>query len=219
MVVNRLNSLKLTENFLYSGLSALILSLTQFYPELRVLAIIALAPFLIRIIKVNHINSIYCGIILSFCLAMVLAWGELFRDPIGLVIKFGLLGVVFSAFAVAVKTIKKHFGFNPVFVAALWLPLEYVLKHLAGLNFAFIAAESGNNILIGLSSLFGLLFVSFIILLINSLIVALIEYVASNDIDLWPAKPGNKACRYKINQLPFISSQWYYPYIPRSPPL
>ncbi len=59
------------ENFLYAGISALLLSICHLFPEYWLLSTIALVPFFWRLKTTNILNSIIIGITFGFCYALV----------------------------------------------------------------------------------------------------------------------------------------------------
>ena len=86
------------------------------------------------------------------------------------------LSLIFSLFGIAANRIKKYIGFNPIFITALWLPLEYVLNHNAYLGSIFTFSEIESTLLFRIASLFGLLMVSFLVVLINALFLIFSEH-------------------------------------------
>jgi hypothetical protein len=76
-----------------------------------------------------------------------------------------------------VNRTRKYIGFNPIFIAIFWLPLEYVLIHHTGLGNIFVFKNSDSWFVHRFSWLFGFLMFSFFIVLTNSLILMFVEYV------------------------------------------
>lgn len=85
--------------------------------------------------------------------------------------------VLFTVFTGSLGWFRKRFGFNPVFIALFWTGLEYGLIKLglsqgifgqSGLSLPFFGA---------LSTIFGFIIISFVIILINSLLVLAIDKV------------------------------------------
>jgi hypothetical protein len=168
-------SLSFIEDFLCAGSSALILSLIHLYPAYWFLSIFALLPFLWRLTSSNLLGSIVLGIILGNCYAVVAFTDQILISPSIFLLKLFSLCLIFSAFGVAVNRINKYTGFNPIFIAALWLPFEYALCSYAHMENIFLFSGTDSSLLIRISSLFGVLMVSFVIVLINSLILIAIR--------------------------------------------
>jgi apolipoprotein N-acyltransferase len=215
---NKLFSLKSAENSLFAGSSALILSLSHLYPELKFLAIIALVPFLWRLIKINFADSVILGFSLGSLFVIGTSLAETWLSPMAFTARFLCLSLIFALFALGVNRVKKHLGLNPVFIALLWLPLEYFLKNYAHLGFIFSPGSTDSGFLFGIGSLFGLLMVSFFIVLINSLILVLLRQFHSSKPNRrkFPAKREISLYPRKSNII--LDIIWYYSLVPRSPP-
>ncbi len=119
------------------------------------------------------------GIMLATSFAIVAYPAELWLTPKAFLLKLFALNLIFMVYGIVVSRLKKHIGFNVIFIAALWLPLEYALSHYAGLENLFILSpdKTGLPVVLRIESLFGLLMISFIIVLINSLILLILKHV------------------------------------------
>lgn len=170
-------TLRLLVHFVCAGTSALILSIAHIHPEYWFLSLFALVPFLWRLNRTTLAGSILLGVILAGCYAFVAFTGEALVTPGIFFLNLLLLSLVFSIFGIAVNRVKRYIGFNPVFIAALWLPLEYVLTHYTALGSIFSLSNAGSGFVVRFGSLFGFLMVSFGIVFINSLILVLIEHI------------------------------------------
>ncbi len=169
-------TLRLLVHFVCAGTSALILSIAHIHPEYWFLSLFALVPFLWRLNRTTLAGSILLGVILAGCYAFVAFTGEALVTPGIFFLNLLLLSLVFSIFGIAVNRIRSYIGFSPVFIAALWLPLEYVLTHYTALGSIFSLSNAGSGFVVRFGSLFGFLMVSFGIVFINSLILVLIEH-------------------------------------------
>jgi len=170
---------RLLESFVCAGSSALLITFAHFYPDFWFVSLFALIPFLWRAIKVSLGESIILGALLAIAYCFVAFRFESWAAPGTLLLKFTGLIVLFAFYASLVNRIKNHIGFNVIFIATLWLPLEYALSHYAGLEnlFALSPDKTGLPVLLRIGSLFGLLMISFIIVLINSLILIVLRQV------------------------------------------
>jgi len=213
-------TLQFLEDFLYAGSSALILSLVHTHTEYWFISLFALIPFLWRLTRANLCRSVVLGIILAGCYAFVAFIDELLVSPWTFLLELFLLCLVFSIFGVAVNRIKRYVGFNAViFIAFFWLPLEYALSHYAHLGGIFTFSEIDSALLIRFSSLFGLLVVSFVVVLINSLILIILKRVAQalRSRSAFAAKDDKKP--YPSFKETILQRRWYYFPDLRAPPI
>jgi hypothetical protein len=67
----------------------------------------------------------------------------------------------------------RYAGINAVVIALLWVPLEYGLTRLSNLNNIFLFPETNSVPLLKISSLFGVLMVSFVVVFVNSSLVVI----------------------------------------------
>ncbi len=161
--------------FLPAGISALLLSIAHFQPLLWFISLFALVPYLWKLKRIDLQGSIILGATFAICFSFVAFIDELLLSPAAFGFKVLVLIIIFSVFGIAVSRTSKHICCYPIFIAALWIPLEYFLIHYAGIEEIFNSRSIGPNWLIRMGSLFGLLTISFIIMLINSAILLLIE--------------------------------------------
>ncbi len=212
-------TIRFVEDFFYAGTSALLLSIIHLHPAYWFISVFALLPFLWRLTRANLYGSLVLGIILGACYCFVSSIQEILVSPWAFFHKLFLLSLIFSAFGIAVNRIKKYTGFNPIFVAALWLPVEFAISHFAHLSSIFTFSETDSTLLIKIASLFGILTVSFFVVLINSLIlIALRRAVqALHSRVAFPAKDDERHC------LPFketiLQRRCYYYPRRRAPPI
>ena len=211
--------LRLLVYFLCAGSSALFLSIINQYPEFWFISMFALVPFLWRVIKETLSGSIILSVILAGCYVFIAYSHEIVVYPSTFLFKFICINFIVSVFGIAVNRINRYLGFNPIFIAALWLPLEYGLTHYAGFETIFAFTQSGSGFVLRLASLFGFLIVSFCVILINSLILMLFEHAYSKGCSNSKFRFSKEKLHYLHfeNIVPFKS--WYYVLNPRAPPL
>jgi apolipoprotein N-acyltransferase len=214
----RNHNLQLVEDFFGAGTSALILSVANLYPNYWFLSFFALLPFLWRLTRANLFRSIDLGIILGGSYAFVVFTGELLVSP--WVFLFNLFGLclIFSLFCVAVSVVKKYAGFNPVFIAVLWLGIEYTLTHDPVLGNILTLPDTGSGFLIRFSSLFGILMVSFAVVLINSLLLILFKRLAQALCSRTTFATKKDQGFYSTFKQPTLKRHPYYFPTPRAPP-
>lgn len=216
---SRLQSL--LTGFLCAGSSSLLISLAHLYPQFWFVSLFALVPFLWRAIQASLKESVLLGCLLATSCYLVgfpsgteVAAGVILLQLLG-------LNAIFAVYAAGVNRIGRHIGINAIFVAALWLPLEYAISHWAGLEslFTLSASELDWPILTRIGSLFGMLMVSFVIVLVNSLVLLFLRQV----VQALSTKAGHPARVEKPIYAPFkeilLEGHWHYYSDPRAPPL
>jgi apolipoprotein N-acyltransferase len=176
--------------FLAAASSAILLSFAHVYSELWLLSLFALVPFLWRLCQVNLKGAVSLGLMLATFFVCATSVRDLIFTPKLFLFKLLALNVTFIFFGLTINRARKYLGFDPLFIALLWFPIEYVLIEYAGLGSLFSVSNSGSSLVIGFCSLFGILLGSFAIVLINSLTIMFITYVeqrlGSNSRSLLP---------------------------------
>ncbi|MCX6828782.1 MAG: hypothetical protein NT002_05805 [candidate division Zixibacteria bacterium] len=206
------------EHFVWAGSSAFLLLLAHFYPGIGFLSLFALVPFLWKAGTTDIRGSIESGIILSIAYATVAYPAELINAPPHFLFNLVAMGFILAVFALAVNRIRKHWGFNPLIIAILWLPLEYALRHLTNLGGIFLPASENSGLLIRIGSLFGSLLVSFLIVFLNSILILTFEKAFSK---IRLGRTGvNCADRTLISTQvnPFVGTDFYSISESRAPP-
>jgi hypothetical protein len=209
--------IRLLESFLCAGSSALLISAAHLYSEFWFVSLFALIPFLWRAIRVSLFESIVLGGLLAASYSFVAFRLESWATPGAFL--FTLVGLIalFALYGTVVNRIKKHLGFNVIFIAALWLPVEYALSHYAGLGNLFAISANESSLLLG--SLFGMLMISFVIVLINSLILIILRQVAQVLFSRGTLSiPDDKKAYPPFKEI-ILERRWYYFPDVRAPPL
>jgi hypothetical protein len=212
-------SQNLLAHFICAGTSALILSISHIHPECWFISFFALIPFLWRLKRAGLFGSILLGFIMAVCYAFVALTGEALTAPGSFLLNLLFLSLVFSTFGIAVNRIKTYIGFNPVFIAALWLPLEYILTHYTALGSIFSLSNAGSGFVVRFGSLFGFLMISFFIVLINSISILIIEYAGRKFISTVKSKTRCPATDFAIFESIKSTKRWAYLPDLRAPPL
>ncbi len=206
-------------NFTCAGSSALLISVAHLYPEFWFVSLFALIPFLWRATLVSLFESIVLGSLLatSYCLVMVpvASWAT----PDAFLLKLLALNVLFALYGTLVNKMAKHIGFNAIFIAVLWMPLEYALSHYADLGRIFTFSETDSTLLFRIGSLFGMLIISFVVVLMNSLILLVLKRVvqAISSRGTFPIT-NDKKLYFAFKEI-ILERRWYDFPDPRAPPL
>ncbi len=213
--------IRLLESFLCAGSSALLISVAHLYPEFWFVSLFALIPFLWRAIRVSLFESIILGGLLAASYSFVAFRLESWATPGAFL--FTLVGLIalFALYGTIVNRIKKHLGFNVIFIAVLWLPVEYALSHYAGLENLFTLSpdKTGLPVLLRIGSLFGMLMISFIIVLVNSLILIILRQVAQVVFSRGTLSIPDDKRPYPPFREIILKRRWYYFPDVRAPPV
>ena len=142
------------------------------YPDFWYLSFVALIPFLYKASRISGARAIKLGFLfgLIFCTLSNIDIVYSLR-PEGF---FNiLLGIsVFVLFSFLVSRISSSIGFNPVIIATLWVLLELTLFQLGYSPELLTGTTAGGRLVQKTSIIFGLVSISFIVLLINGLLIA-----------------------------------------------
>jgi len=168
----------LSLSFLCAAGSAILLSFARVFGELWFISLFALVPFLWRLCHVSLRGAVSLGMMLATFFVFATSVSELILAPKIFLLKLLSLNIAFALFALVIHRARKHLGFDPLFIALLWFPMEYVLIHYANLGTIFSISNSGSTLIIGFYSLFGILLGSLAVVLGNSLLLLILKYVA-----------------------------------------
>ena len=176
--MTRTFDLRWVESFLCAGSSALLISVAHVFPELWFFSLFALVPFLWRAIRGNLLESVVLGGMLAVSYAFVAFRIESWTSLGNHLVALASLIFLFAIYSAIVNRISKHLGFNTIFIAALWLPLEYTMSHWVNPVCLFSVSPDASNLVLRFGSLFGLMMVSFVIVLVNALILISVGCIA-----------------------------------------
>jgi len=216
--LTRTFDLRWAENFLCAGSSALLISAAHFYGDLWFFSLFALVPFLWRVIRAGLIESLVLGGLLAVSYLFVAIRVDSSTSIATCLLAFGSLIFLFAIYGLIVNRITKHLGFNAIFIAALWLPLEYYLSHDVNLGNLFVMTPDESGLLFRFGSLFGLLMVSFVFVIVNALILITVGQIAQALRSLHTrSRPDNNRSYASFQVLPW-EQRWYcFPDV-RAPP-
>lgn len=167
------------ESFLFAGISALLLLLASFFSEYSFLSLIALTPFLYRISKADLSESIRLGFLLGLAFLSVTFANTLVTDTLPATLKLLYGTALFTLFSWTLWRARTAFGFNPIITALIWVGFELAAVKLGLVRGLLGSAEFSNQHLSGLVLLFGFIIVSFVIVLLNSLLLIAVEKAVS----------------------------------------
>jgi apolipoprotein N-acyltransferase len=167
------------EDFIFAGSSAALLLTVNLYPDYWFLAFISLIPFIYRFTGASLAGAVRLGFL--FGLAYFGAYGlnTIFVAVPAIMGKIILGTAAFTLLGATIGLIRRHIGLNPILVALVWALTEYILIRLGITVSMFGKIEATLPVFNTLSTLFGLIIVSFIIVLINSIIFLAVRKVAA----------------------------------------
>jgi hypothetical protein len=175
----RTSSAAWCDSFLFAGMSALLLLLASLFSEYSFLSLIALTPFLFRISKADVSESMRLGFLLGLAFLAVTLADSLVTDPLSAMLKLLYGTALFTLFAWTLWKARTAFGFNPIITALIWAGFELAAVKLGLVRGLLGSADFSIQHLSGLVVLFGFIIVSFIIVLLNSLLLIAVEKAVS----------------------------------------
>ena len=167
------------ESFIFAGATACLLLIARLFPDYWYLSLVALLPFLARVYRASAMEALRLGFLLGFTFFLVSGLNTLLLTPFLSIAKILAGAALFAAFGGAVGWTRQRWGFNPTIVALLWVAFELGLTRLGLISSMLGEAEFSGPFFHGLAALFGFLIISFIVVLCNSLIVAVIDKAIS----------------------------------------
>ncbi|MDH3892407.1 MAG: hypothetical protein OEV49_15140 [candidate division Zixibacteria bacterium] len=206
-------------NCLCAASSALMLYIAHNHPEFWYLSLIAFVPFLWRLLQVGLWDAV--------CLASTLA--SLFvlaTNAFALLDAFGSVcfelvtyNIAFVAFALGINRAKTKLGFDPLMIALLWFPIEYVLIIYADVGSVFSVPDAGLGAAVSFCTLFGFALGSFVVVLVNALILWLAECIARKASADCRASSRETQTFYVQTNFVTLHCNLYYLLGPRAPPV
>lgn len=161
-------------HFIFSGSSALILSIAYIYTDIWFVYIFALLPFLLRVINTDFKGSVINGVFLTLGLVFVTLSGEILKAPVSYTCNILLICFTFTALSVIINRLRRYFALSFLLFIVLCFPLEYFHKSYFEFNAIFKTLRNDAGFLFRAVSLFGFIFISFLIIAVNSLLLLLI---------------------------------------------
>ncbi len=174
---SRSAGLSLCSDFLYAGSTAALLSIAKLYPDYWFVTFIALVPFLWRCAGGNRQESIRVSILLALLYVFVTTnfWQTIHILPVAtrLIVYISL----FLTYGLFVSAVSNRIGFQAVYVAAFWIPIEYCLTFFLKWEPICTLPPDSSLFYIKFGSLFGLIMITFVIVFVNVLIMAICESI------------------------------------------
>jgi len=203
------NNAKFSADFVCATSSAILLSFALAFPEFWLISL-ALVPFLWRLCHVSLRGAFSLGAMLATFFVCATSMSDLILAPKLFLIKLLWVNITFVTFGLIINRAKKHVGFDPVFVALLWFPMQYILIRYVKLGDIFSISHSGSRLVIGFYSLIGILLGSLVILLSNSLILLFLKYLAQKIFSLNTTILGCNKGTYLLLDEVILEERWYH---------
>jgi hypothetical protein len=136
---------------------------------------LSLLPFLYRISNTDKTRSGLTGVLFAISLIFVFYLPGLINHPVALIAAVLLLCAGLAAFSIVINKIKKYYLLGLVLSGGLCIPLEFLLK--TGLESGLAIGRELNfyGFAFRAAALIGILFVSLLIITINSLLLVIID--------------------------------------------
>lgn len=166
------------EDFLYSGTSALFLLVANLFPGYWYFSFIALFPFLWKVNRASAREAFRLGFLLGLTFFTFWSLDAFSFAPVSTILKILCGTFLFALWGWAVGLIKQYFGFNPIIVSGLWVFFELALIKLGYTSGLLTYSTFSTPFILRLATLFGFGIISFIVVLLNSLLIKAIEYAA-----------------------------------------
>ena len=173
------------EDFIYAGISAVLLLLINLSDAYWFLCFVALMPLIIRLSRASVVSSIRTGLLFGISYLLTLSINSLFIDLWPTILGICLGCVLISGLTGIVGWIRQRYGFNPVLTAVILVIIELGLIQIGLVESLLGEVHLSLPIFGAVSTLFGFVIVSFIIVLTNSLLLAaitkIVGYVNKDD--------------------------------------
>lgn len=164
-------SVILAEDFLFAGTSALLLLVAGYCSDLWYFAFVALVPFLYRVDRVDPRRGFRLGTLVGIAYLAVGHPGTVMPWSAIALVRVALGVLLFGGFGWGIGRLRGHRIAQIIYIGSLWVMVEYLLTVTAVLPAVFGMALTRSSALWHVGVLGGCLAVSFIIVVLNSLLL------------------------------------------------
>ena len=163
--------------FIYAGSTALLLLMSQLYSAFWFFSFVALIPLLIKAFKSKKEEAILLGALFGLIYFTIHSLQIIDGNLFIILIKIIFGTILSTGFVYTVCLIKNNFRLNIILISILWVAFELILIKLG-----FIDSLLGGEILsqkyfYGISTLFGFLIISLIIVTFNALLIITVHKI------------------------------------------
>jgi hypothetical protein len=166
------------ESFLFSGSSALLLLVGNLFSGCWYFCFFALVPFLYKISRASPSEGLRLGFLFGISFFTVSLFSSFSVSPFLLIVKIICGTIIFAIFGWLTAWTRERWGFNPIIVSMLWVVMELVMIKIGFFTGVFQEAELTHPEFHGMAVLFGFLFVPFVIVLLNSILIWTVDNAA-----------------------------------------
>jgi len=205
-------------HFIFAGSSALIISIAYIFTDYWFVYVFALLPFLYRVINTDLKGSLISGVFLALSFVFVVFSSRFISSPAVFAVRILLLCLTFAAFSVVINRLKKYFALSFLLFVILCYPLEYFHKSYFEFNSVIASLKNDVGFAFRAASLLSIIFISFVLIAINSLLLFLIDVIcrlAPSRRFFWPI---NKSLLYRWADDRTFLKQWKCLPCLRAPP-
>jgi apolipoprotein N-acyltransferase len=157
-------------DFLWAGTSSFLLLTVHLYESFWPLALVALVPFLMALSRASWSRSARLWLLLAASYLGALYGGSLLCSPLIVLCQTALAVVIVGVCGMALQAARVYLGFHPIIVGLGWVAIEYLLITESEIGSIVAADRIGPHHFKGLTALFGFLVITFVIVLVNSLL-------------------------------------------------
>jgi len=198
--------------------SAILLLVPRVDTEFWYLSVFALVPYLWRLYRVNTRDSIILSVLLATLFIFATGASELWLDPGAFFVKLLALNTSLALFGITLTRVRKRLGFNPLLIALLWFPTEYMLIRYAGLGNIFSITWDSPGLIVGFCSLFGVLLGSLVVVLGNALLLLILSHVGRWICQCQRSLTNSQSRRPDVIDAVALEGRWRYSLDARGPP-
>jgi len=163
------------EDFIFAGTSAALLLVVCLFQNYWYLSFLALLPFFYRISKSSLWGALRVGMLFGITYFLNAEINSLMIQPGSAVLNI-LAGIALcSILGGAINWTGKRWGANPLFISLIWVGFQFAVGRLTGGNTLFGNIEITLPFFQTLSTLFGFIIVSLIIVMANTLLLMAVE--------------------------------------------
>jgi len=163
------------EDFIFAGASAALLLVVCLFKDYWYLSFLALLPFFYRISKSSFRSALRVGMLFGMTYFLNAEINSLMMQPGSAILNI-LAGIALcSILGMAINWAGRRWGANPLLISLIWVGFQFVDTRLMGGNTFFGNVEITLPFFNTLSTLFGFIIVSSIIVLANTILLLAVE--------------------------------------------
>ena len=208
------------KSFVYSGLTALLLLVVHHYPSCWYFSSVALLPFLWRAACADTAETVRLAVLLGMTYLTFSLIDIMAISPVTFLLRTVAGTTLFALFGYTLARLRCRYGFHPIIVAVLWVVFELVLIKTYYPDGLLTGAGMRVPVGFKLAAVFGFLFVSFLVVLLNSILLLYLREVADILDRCRPAAGSSESSSsFSFDTSHYPQATWYFLPLKRGPPL